>query len=170
MISHFCKYIPLNPTHCSFQSVPVVRQSGGIPCGYHRLPDFLHDCSAAAQMGPLGSQTLKRSMVAKPSRNNCWVYKIQFKLLSTARYPVSSLFMWLGYWPVWSLHINSNPIKTHEEGACPANDKQTQEPKHTTSIRVRKSRRYWKPHYALCSLQRAAGVAWLSYLAPVKML
>ncbi|KAI9522656.1 hypothetical protein NQZ68_033754 [Dissostichus eleginoides] len=55
--------------------VPVVRQSGGIPCGYHRrppgLPDFLHDCSAAAQMGPLGSQTLKRSMVAKPSRNNC---------------------------------------------------------------------------------------------------
>lgn len=64
---------------------------GSIPCGCHQwppcLPDFLHDRCAAAQMGPLCSETLKRSMVAKPGLSNCFistgVYKIQFSLDSS---------------------------------------------------------------------------------------
>lgn len=52
--------------------------------GAHRLLDFLHECCAATQMGPLCLETLKRSMVAEMSVSSCFistgVYKIQFSL------------------------------------------------------------------------------------------
>lgn len=158
---------------------PAVKQCGGIPCGYHqcppRLPDFLHDCCAAAQMA---RKHLKTAWWLNPvwATALCALEFIKSSLvldLEISCFPSFYLFMCLGHCSVWSPHINNGAIKNRPMKNRPpqqiiSKHRSLNTPR--TSISVEKSQRRWKPHYALCFPPKAACVTWLCYFAHVKML